>query len=183
MNATAERILDYRKGATAYSSSGTTLVDEDYQPKLITAAAANDYQMRSEPPATGIGYAMRRDSTVITSTASVTRPSIRVAEWDGYVIEVGEHSFTAALRGIAGEGVAGESHDTEIALDDVGRSDRTLLRPGAFFRVCIHFQLDEDDRPKRFAKVVFRRLPAFRSAELEQADRRSEERHRKLRVE
>jgi hypothetical protein len=183
MNTTAERVRGYSRGTTIYASSGTAEVDDDYQEDLIAAVAANDYSMRSESPATAKGHLMRRDSTVFTSTANVPRPSVRVAEWDGYVTEVSELSFTAVLRGIAGEGVAGESHDAQIALDDVGQSDRTLLRPGAFFRICIYFQLDEDDRPKRYAKVVFRRLPAYRQAELEQADRRSDERHRKLRVE
>lgn len=181
MNTTAERVPGYSRASIAQALSGTAQVDEDYQKKLAFADAANDY-MRSESPATAKGHLTRRDSTVVTSTASVPRPS-REAEWDGYVTKVGELSFTAVLRGIAGEGVAGESHDAEIALVDVGRSDRTLLRPGAFFRICIYCQLDEDDRPKRYAKVVFRRLPAYRQADLDQADRRSEERHRKLRVE
>lgn len=179
---TAERLPSYRKGAVAYSSSGTSRIN-GYREDLITAAAADDYGDRAPELTTAKGHLARRDSTVVTSTMSVPKPSIRVAEWDGYVTEVGELSFTAVLRGIAGEGVAGESHDAEIALDEVGKSDRTLLRPGAFFRICIYFQLDDDDRPKRFAKVIFRRLPSYRQEELEQADRRSEERHQKLRVE
>jgi hypothetical protein len=183
MNTTAERVLGYGRASTAQALSGTAQFDEGYQEKLLVAVDAEDYGMQAESPATAKGLLTRRDSTFATSTASVPRPSVRVAEWDGYVTEVCDLSFTAVLRGIAGEGVAGESHDAEIALDDVGRSDRTLLRPGAFFRICIYFQLDEDDRPKRYAKVVFRRLPAYRQAELEQADRRSEERHRRLRVE
>lgn len=183
MNTTAERVPGYSRASTAQALSGTAQVDERYQEELVFAGVAENYWKRSESPATDKGHLTRPDFTVATSTASVQRPSVRVAEWDGYVTKVGKLFFTAVLRGIAGEGVAGESRDAEIALDDVGRCDRTLLRPGAFFRICIYFQLDEDDRPKRYAKVVFRRLPAYRQADLDQADRRSEERHRKLRVE
>jgi hypothetical protein len=183
MNATAERIRGYIRNSTTFASSGTAIFDDNYQAELITAAAADNYKIDVGPAVTAIGHLSRRESTVISSTVSVPKQSIRVAEWDGYVVEVGESSFTAALRGISGESVAGESHDTEIAIDDVGKSDKALLRPGAFFRVCIYFQVDDDERPKRFAKVVFRRLPAYRSVDLYQADRRSEERHRKLRVE
>lgn len=183
MITTAEAVLGYRRALAVQALSRTAQGDNDYQTELSFAAAAEDYTERSEPPATAIGHLIRRKSTVVASTVSVPRPSIRVAEWDGYVTKLDEQCFTAVLRGIAGEGVAGESHTAEIALDDVGRSDRPLLRPGAFFRLCIYFQLDEDDRPKRFAKVIFRRLPAYRQEELDQADRRSEERHRKLRVE
>lgn len=184
MNTTAERVLGYSRGATIQVPFTTFRVDEEYyQDELGVAVAAEDYKMRSELPATAKGHLNRRDSTVVTSTASIQRSSVREAEWDGYVTEICELSFTASLRGIVGEGVAGESHEAEIALDEVGRSDLPLLRPGAFFRICIYFQLDEDDRPKRYAKVVFRRLPAYRQADLEQADQRAEERHRKLRVE
>lgn len=183
MNTSAERIPSYMWGASGQVLSGTATVDENYQDELLLAVAANDYTMRPDPPATAEGHLRRRESTFETPTASTSKHAMRVAEWDGYVITVGEQFFTAALSGIAGEGVAGERHDAEIALDDVGRSDRALLRPGAFFRVCIYFELDEDDRPRRYAKVVFRRLPAYRQVDLEQADRRADERHRRLRVE
>lgn len=183
MITTTEPVRGYHRASAVQALSRTAQDDNGYQEELTFVAAANDYTERSEPPATAIGHLTRRNSTVVASTASVSRPSVRVAEWDGYVTKMGDRFFTAVLRGIAGEGVAGESHAAEIALDDVGRSDRPLLRPGAFFRLCIYFQLDEDDRPKRYAKVVFRRLPAYRQEELDQADRRSEERHRKLRVE
>ena len=183
MNTSAERVPSYRWASTGQGLYGTTGVYDGYQDNLVLQAAAEDYKIQPDPPATAKGLLTRRDSTFVTSNASVSRPEVRVAEWDGYVIEVGETFFTAALRGIAGEGVVGEDHGAEIALNDVGRSDRALLRPGAFFRICIYFELDQDDRPKRYAKVVFRRLPAYRQADLELADKRSEERHRKLRVE
>jgi len=182
MNSTAAGIQDYGRGPSVPALARTVGIDDGYQEDLAAAVDAEEYR-GFEPPATAQGQLKRRNSTVVTSTASILNPAVRVAEWDGYVTGVTEHSFTGALRGIAGDGVAGECHDAEIALDDVGQSDRVLLRLGAFFRICIYSQVDDDDRPKRYAKVVFRRLPAYRQTELDQADRRSDERHRKLRVE
>lgn len=148
------------------------------------AVAANEYRAHAEPVATSkVLLAARGDSTSSASEGTAPRSPVRLAEWDGYVTEIGEASFKAVLRGIAGGGVEGKRHEGEIALDELGQSDRQLLRPGAMFRICILSEVDDDERPKRFAKVIFRRLPAYRQYELEAADKRSAERHRRIRVE
>src|SRR3990172_1516797 len=103
MNTSAERVPSYRGASTGQGLYGTAAVYDGYQDNLVLRAAAEDYKIQPDPPATAKGLLTRRDSTFVTSNASVSRPEVRVAEWDGYVIEVGETFFTAALRGIAGE--------------------------------------------------------------------------------
>lgn len=181
---TAIAVRAPRASTSSQEPAQTANASAGYSTEVDVQVAADEYQAIAAAPATAAkGLIDAHRSTFIPGTATVQRPSVRVAEWDGYVTEVSGGTFTAALTGIWGEGVAGEQHDAEIARDDVGKSDLALLRLGAFFRLCIYSQMDDDDRPKRYAKVVFRRLPAYRQADLDAADRRSEARHRRLRVE
>lgn len=122
-----------------------------------------------------------------TSPLPITQPgwtpvSLR-AEWNGCVLDVHDHFFTAELTGIIGEGVSGEEEDAEIPISDVAPSDRELLTPGNFFRLCVFYETQEDGRPRRYTQVVFRRLPAYRASDLAKAAERSSQRHRALRVE
>jgi hypothetical protein len=123
----------------------------------------------------------------VASERQTIRPSpIEVlAEWNGCVTSVHNagHYFSATLRGIVGRGVKGEEEDATIPISDVSESDKALLQPGNFFRLCVIYEVNPSGQPRRFTQVVFRRLPAYRQHDLDRAAERGREITRGLRVE
>lgn len=137
-----------------------------------------------DPKRNGTDVADQQEATSALTSPLLERPPVTVlAEWNGCVEHVGTHYFTAALRGLSGEGVQGQEEDAEIPLSDVGEADLELLAPGNFFRLSICLEVRADGQPRRYTQVVFRRLPAYRAHDLARADERALERHRGLRVE
>jgi hypothetical protein len=113
-------------------------------------------------------------------------PSVELlAEWNGCVtsVKTAGHYFSATLKGVIGLGVKGEEEDATIPIADVSESDKDLLRPGNFFRLCITCEILPTGQPRRYTQVVFRRLPAYRQHDLDQAAERGRELARGLRVE
>ena len=105
-----------------------------------------------------------------------------LAEWHGQVTEVLASSFVAELKGRHGEGVAGKEELAVIPRDEVSPDDAELLEPGAFFSLCIAYEQSSRGR-RKFTTVVFRRLPAYRREELEEARERGRQLARGLRLE
>jgi hypothetical protein len=105
-----------------------------------------------------------------------------LAEWHGQVTEVLASSFIAELKGRHGEGVAGKEEVAVIPRDEVSPDDAELLEPGAFFSLCIAYEQSSRGR-RKFTTVVFRRLPAYRREELEEARERGRQIARGLRLE
>lgn len=106
-----------------------------------------------------------------------------LAEWRGQVSAIFDDAFSAELKGRHGEGVIGSEEEALIPLDDVRSDDRDLVRPGAFFSLCVCYESSVDGQRRRFTDVVFRRLPAYRLEELELARDRARELVRGLRLE
>lgn len=125
----------------------------------------------------------RMSTTTLEASLSRRSPATLLAEWNGCVLSVDTSHFSAALKGVFGEGVRGEEEDAEIPVTDVGESDKELLHPGNFFRLCIFYEIQKSGQPRRYTQVVFRRLPAYRTHDLAQAAERASELHRALRVE
>lgn len=124
----------------------------------------------------------------IGETTSSTVPPDRatsqlLAEWHGQVVEVLRDTFVAQLKGKHGEAVAGRDEEAVIPIEEVQPDDLDLLAPGAFFRLCISYSVDTYGSHRRITDVVFRRLPAYRRDELEQAQSRGRELARGLRLE
>lgn len=90
----------------------------------------------------------------------------RLAEWSGYVTDIGDYFFRASLRGVFGEGVKGEHEDAEIPISDLSLSDRELLRQGAYLRLCVMREVRKSGQPSRFTQVILRRLPDYSEDEL-----------------
>jgi hypothetical protein len=108
-----------------------------------------------------------------------------LAEWNGCVTSVQSsgYLFSATLTGIVGEGVKGEEEEATIPVSDVSEWDKDLLRPGNFFRLCVIHEVLPSGQPRRYTQVVFRRLPAYRQYDLDQAAERGRDLARGLRVE
>lgn len=136
------------------------------------------------------------DNTItspVKLSATTTRPSVEIksvpvellAEWGGCVTEVNEDDFyfAANLLGIQGKGVKGEEEDAIIPISDVNKADKELLVPGNFFRLCVMYEIDSSGQPRRYTQVIFRRMPAYRQLDLDEALERGRKLARGLRVE
>lgn len=119
-----------------------------------------------------------------TAFAAVDLParSQVIAEWHGQVIAVEQSYFIAELKGTIGVGVAGSLEEAQIPRDEVRQDDRDLLREGAFFRLCVNWELVNGSR-RRVTDIVFRRMPAYRRDELEDARKAAVDLFHALRVE
>ncbi len=99
--------------------------------------------------------------------------SYALQEWEGYVVEVGGETFTARLLDItAGSKVEGEI--AEFALSEVPGHDEDLLRVGAVFRWIIGHLRTKGGTRWNVSQIVFRRLPQWKSRDIEDANRRAE---------
>jgi hypothetical protein len=107
-----------------------------------------------------------------------------VAEWHGMVTELLEASFVAELKGILGKDVMGAIEEAVIPIDEVRDEDLPFLVPGAFFRLTVNNVLRPGGKTRRrFTDVTFRRMPAYRREELEDAAKRGRALERVIRVE
>jgi hypothetical protein len=111
---------------------------------------------------------------------SISEP---VAEWQGQVTGIEDEYFIAQLRGTVGNGIAGSLEEASIPIDDVNPGDIDLLKLGAFFRLCISYEIAPTGNRRRYTEVIFRRLPAYRREELEAARSKAADLARDLRVE
>lgn len=87
-------------------------------------------------------------------------------EWEGYVVEIGNDSFTARLRDVTAGGMH-EEEEAEFPLDDISESDRDLLKPGAIFRWAIGYLRTRGGTKRRISQIVFRRLPQWTARDLD----------------
>jgi hypothetical protein len=112
-------------------------------------------------------------------------PSAQViAEWHGQVTAIRDETFIAELKGTLGDGVRGSWEEAEIPTEEVRPDDLQLLAVGAFFRLTVNYELQPISRSRRrYTDITFRRLPAYRRDELEEASRRGQETARAIRME
>jgi hypothetical protein len=91
----------------------------------------------------------------------------KLQEWEGRVVAVSANRFKAQLIDLT----AGNEHETEsgdFPIEELSDSDRKLLRENAIFRWLIGYRYIGSTK-ERFARIVFRRLPAWSAMELRAA--------------
>lgn len=126
--------------------------------------------------------AIRWASAASFAAADPPARSQVIAEWHGQVIAIEQSYFIAELKGTIGAGVAGALEEAQIPRDEVRQDDRDLLREGAFFRLCVNWEFVNGSR-RRVTDIVFRRMPAYRRDELEEARKAAVDLFHALRVE
>jgi hypothetical protein len=121
----------------------------------------------------------------VASIAEAEVPKNQVmAEWHGMVTELLEATFVAELKGILGKDVMGAVEEAVIPIEEVRDEDVPFLVPGAFFRLTVNSVLRPGGKTRRrFTDVTFRRMPAYRREELEEAAERGRALERVIRVE
>lgn len=124
-----------------------------------------------------LSWSVNRDSSRIDHLTQL------VAEWHGQVVSIEEDTFVAELRGTLGESVAKEHEEAVIPRAEVRRDDEELLEVGAFFRLCVVYDIAGNGNRRRYTDLIFRRIPAYRADEIQQAKERARDISRALRVE
>ena len=176
MNLPAQAFNTWTDGGESMSGTTPSPGIQDRARVLARLENRSVGQVTANPPARAFG-------TEAVPVSGVQRdPATLIAEWNGCVATVGPEFFAAELVGVLGAGVKGEEEDAEIPISDVAETDKELLAPGNFFRLCVFYEL-RNDRPLRYTQVVFRRLPAYRAADLRRVEEEAAELHRGLRVE
>jgi hypothetical protein len=109
------------------------------------------------------------------------RMAVRVPlqAWEGHVLSIGSDSFTAILRNIT-EGRPYEDEEADFSLEEVSPEERSLLKPGAIFRWLIEYRTVGGSR-ETISKILFRRLPQWTEADIQQAKVRAAEKASRIR--
>jgi hypothetical protein len=94
-------------------------------------------------------------------------------EWDGYVIEIGGETFTARLIDITALS-ENEHEEADFPISELSDRDRQLLCVGAIFRWAIGYRKSNSGTKQRVSSIVFRRLPAWTSRELDENRKKAE---------
>lgn len=105
-----------------------------------------------------------------------------IAEWHGQVVAIESDYFVAELKGTIGANVVGSLEEAMIPRDEIRPEDRELLGEGAFFRLCVNWEFFNGSK-RRVTDLVFRRMPAYRRDELEEARKTAADLFHALRVE
>ena len=93
-------------------------------------------------------------------------------KWEGFVLDVGEETFTAWLVDLKNQGIEEEA---EIYITEVTEEDHPLLKPGAVFYWSIgHFDHYSGQRFNT-GMIRFRRLPGFSRQEIDLAQEKAQE--------
>jgi hypothetical protein len=94
-------------------------------------------------------------------------------EWEGYVVDVGQETFTARLIDLTANGEQ-EEEEADFPIAELSDSDQHMLRRGAIFRWAIGYRRTRGGTKERISRIVFRRLPAWTQRELEENRRKAE---------
>lgn len=105
----------------------------------------------------------------------ISRPLIKnrfleLQKWEGIVLQISKDSMVARLIDLSEKESEGE---VEFALDEIHSDDLPLVKPGAIFYWTIGY-LDKGGQRIRASIIRFRRLPRWRTEELDAAKKDAE---------
>lgn len=93
-------------------------------------------------------------------------------KWEGFVLDVGEETFTARLVDLKNEEIEEEA---EIYLTEVTEEDYPFLQPGAIFYWSIGYLDHYSGQRFNTGMIRFRRLPRFSKQEINLAQEKAQE--------
>ncbi len=104
---------------------------------------------------------------------NIHEPFTPLQEWEGYVVEVNEMTFTARLVDLTA-GQEQEEEEADIPIAELSDADRLMLQPGAIFCWTIGCRRTRAGTRERVSRIAFRRLPAWTERELQENRRQAE---------
>ncbi len=174
--------------ASDHLRSQTSTIGETHRDQVWPQEPTVGFSPGAEPdyfeelPSSTLESTFKRGTSLVETGARQDKSEL-LAEWHGQVTSIEGGAFRADLSGTHGRGVIGMQEEALIPLEDVSVDDLDLLVEGAFFRLCISYETDVRRVRRRCTTVVFRRMPAYRRDELEEARRAGLEIARALRLE
>lgn len=145
----------------------------------IRAAQIRMVEAQLERPvdetASALVFASPKSESSSVPSASATVHS-RIAtftalqEWDGYVFQKNESSFTARLTDITAGGPS-DNEEVEIPYEELDEASVRRLELGSLFRWSIGYDRSISGQKTRVSRIIIRQLPRWRKSELEKADR------------
>lgn len=97
-----------------------------------------------------------------------------IQEWEGYVQEIKDDTFTASLLDIT-ENQNYPTEEADFNIQDVNNFDMHFLRNGAVFRWVIGYYQSPSGSKRRSSELVFRRMPRFSNSSIKKADKKAKE--------
>lgn len=97
---------------------------------------------------------------------------VAMQEWEGYVTEIKEDTFTAILVDVTKKDNE-PTEEADFEMDEISNSDKKLLKIGSVFRWAIGYNTSGSTKMKS-SFVVFRNLPAYSKKELAAAQTKAE---------
>ncbi len=96
-------------------------------------------------------------------------------EWEGWVVEVSEHEFTARLTDLTAGPAASESdgiaeEEATIPNSELSEEDLNRLRPGSVFRWIIGYEQSPGGTKKRVSQIVLRDLPVMTALDMSRGE-------------
>ena len=86
-------------------------------------------------------------------------------EWEGRVVSIGDDAFVARLVDLTA-GMAHESEEAAIPLQELSDRDAASIAIGGIFRWVIGYERSPEGARKRVSQIVFRDLPRMTEGDL-----------------
>lgn len=146
---------------TSLRPSETPPSDPDLPSPVTTALQGN--RLTTEESATPVVFLKREPI--------IQNHFVPLQKWEGTVLQVLEDSFFARLVDLTNDDV---DEEAEFPMEEVSDADRSLIAPGAVFYWNIGYIDNISGQRTRASVIRFRRLPVWRSEELERAKREAQ---------
>ena len=129
-----------------------------------------------------------QEDNALSRIVTLPQPSARwspsatlhaLQEWEGYVVETGEHEFVANLVDLT----AGMSYATEeatIPMKAISEHDAEKMSEGDIFRWVIGYERSASGTKRSVSRIVFRDLPRMTAADFEEGRKWAEKIARSL---
>lgn len=113
----------------------------------------------------------------VRRSSSVTLHALQ--EWEGYVVEIGEHEFVANLVDLTA-GMSYATDEATIPMEEISEHDAEKMSEGDIFRWVIGYERSASGTKRRVSQIVFRDLPRMTAADFEEGRKWAERVSRSL---
>ena len=129
-----------------------------------------------------------QEDNALSRIVTLPQPSVRwspsvtlhaLQEWEGYVVEIGEHEFVANLVDLTA-GMSYATDEATIPMEEISEHDAEKMSEGDIFRWVIGYERSASGTKRRVSQIVFRDLPRMTAADFEEGRKWAERVSRSL---
>ena len=129
-----------------------------------------------------------QEDNALSRIVTLPQPSARwspsvtlhaLQEWEGYVVEIGEHEFVANLVDLTA-GMSYATDEATIPMEEISEHDAEKMSEGDIFRWVIGYERSASGTKRRVSQIVFRDLPRMTAADFEEGRKWAERVSRSL---